>query len=65
MFLCALSALPESVHSTRIRTWRTDRDRLLALPHHPSSAPERAADHVCHHINSVDKGRTVFIVTTT
>ena len=62
MFLCALSALPESVHSTRIRTWRTDRDRLLALPHHPSSAPERAADHVCHHINSVDKGLTVFIV---
>ena len=62
MFLCALSALPESGYSTRFPTWRTDRDVLLALPHHPSSVPERAADHVCHHIISVDKGPTVFIV---
>jgi len=62
MFLCALSALLESYCSTRFHTWRTDRDVLLALPHHPSSAPKRAADHVCHHIISVDKGPTVFIV---
>ena len=62
MFLCALSALLESAYSTRFHTWRTDRDVLLALPHHPSSVPERAADHVCHHTISVGKGPTVFIV---